>query len=140
LYPQNDPELQKNIESAIQTASRKHGVDSNLIRAVIKQESNYNPTVTSTAGAQGLMQIMPETAKYLGVKNPWNIEQNINGGTLYLKEQINTFKNIPLALAAYNAGPNSVRKYGGIPPFRETQDYVKKVTDYFSSYTKQNLR
>ncbi len=134
----DNDKLMTKIESAIDNASRKHGVDSNLIRAVIKQESNFHPNVTSSAGAEGVMQVMPGTAKYLDITNPWDIDQNINGGTLYLKEQLEQFKSLPLALAAYNAGPNNVTRYDGIPPFRETQDYVKKVTDYYAQYSNQN--
>ena len=133
--PNDNTELMNLINSSIDSASLKYGVDKDLIRAVMKQESSFNPTSISTSGAQGLMQLMPGTADSLSVKNPFDISQNINGGVQYLKDQLTTFDgNISLALAAYNAGPNSVQKYGGIPPFDETQDYVKKVTEYYNQY------
>jgi membrane-bound lytic murein transglycosylase B len=126
--------LSHKIDEAISKSSVKHGVDKALIRAVIKQESNFNLTVVSTAGAQGLMQLMPDTARWLGVANVWDIEQNIDGGTRFLKDQLNTFGDMRLALAAYNAGPNAVKKFGGVPPYRETQDYVVKVIHYYNSF------
>lgn len=116
----------------INASASKHGLDPNLIAAIIKQESNFNNNVTSHAGAQGLMQLMPGTARSLGVKNPFNAKQNIEGGTKYIAQQLKAFDgNLDMALAAYNAGPGNVKKHGGIPPFKETQNYVKKVSaDY----------
>ena len=108
--------------------SKQHNVDPVLVFSVMKTESHFRHSTVSTAGAKGLMQLMPSTAQGLGVTNAYDAEQNIMGGTKYLKGLMDRFdNNKSLALAAYNAGPNAVKKYGGIPPYMETQNYVKNV-------------
>ena len=117
------------IKDSILNAAQKYNLPVNLITSVIRAESNFQVKALSYAGAQGLMQLMPDTARELGVKNPFNIEENIDGGSRYLRKMLDSFGgDLKLALAAYNAGPEAVIRYGRkVPPFRETQQYVNRV-------------
>ncbi len=118
----------------IEQAAEKYGVDPDLIEAVIQAESNYDADAVSSAGAQGLMQLMPATARSLGVTDAFDPAQNINGGVKLLSQLLNQYDgNVKLALAAYNAGPGAVAKYDGIPPYNETQKYVTRVLDFYQS-------
>ncbi len=124
----------------INKASKQHDVDPAIVKAVIMAESSYNPRAVSPKGAVGLMQLMPSTAESLGVANSFNPEQNIQGGTKYLKKLIDKFNgDIKLALAAYNAGPAHVKKHNGVPPFKDTVYYVYKVYHYYDFYKSQDV-
>lgn len=114
--------------SMVSQISKKHGVDEKLVQALIKQESGFNPKATSHCGAKGLMQLMPGTAKTLGVTDAYNPVQNVDGGVRHLKWLLSKYNgNVILALAAYNAGSGAVDKYDGVPPYPETQNYVKSI-------------
>ena len=126
----------EDIDHLIETYSEKNGLDSAFVKAVIKIESGFQPKVTSSCGAMGLMQLMPATANSMGVKDAYDPEQNIAGGTKYLKGLLDRFGgDKSLALAAYNAGPNAVAKYNGIPPYKETQNYVKNIMSMYQRYS-----
>ena len=128
-------ELMPRIDAAIEAFSEQFKADPLLVRAGMKQESSFQPFALSTSGAMGLMQLMPGTAEGLGVSDPYNIEENIRGGVQYLSYQLKAFDNdLKLALAAYNAGPNAVRRFGGIPPYEQTQKYVELVLKYYDMY------
>lgn len=121
------------LEQIFDEAARTYNVPKNLIKAIAKAESDFRPDATSKAGAQGIMQLMPATARELGVTDAYDPYQNIMGGTRYISQMLAKYDgNVSLALAAYNAGSNNVAKYGGIPPFKETQNYVVKVTQYMN--------
>ena len=130
-FEKYDPEILK--------ASQRYSVDYNLVKAVIKAESNFNPKAVSRAGARGLMQLMPQTANLLQVNDSFHPEDNIDGGVRYLRYLLNLYNdNLQLALAAYNAGENAVFKYRGIPPYQETQTYVQRVLRYYQQYAKES--
>ncbi len=111
----------------IKAAAQREGLDTQLVKAVVETESGFNPNAVSHAGAKGLMQLMDGTAKSLGVKDPFDPASNLAGGTKFLRSLLDRFHSVPLALAAYNAGPAAVEKYGGLPPYQETRNYVERV-------------
>lgn len=118
------------LDTIFEEAAQLYHVPSGLLKAIGKVESNFNPSIVSSAGAQGVMQLMPDTAKSLGVEDPFDARSNIMGGAKYIAQKLKEYDgDIDLALAAYNAGSGNVKKYGGVPPFKETQNYIRKVKD-----------
>lgn len=122
------------LETLVDHYASRFQLDPALLLAVIKVESDFDPQVVSRKGAQGLMQLMPDTARLLGVRNPFDPSESIFGGAQYLRKMLDTFDDLDLALAAYNAGPGTVRRFGGIPPYEETINYVKRVRYYINHY------
>lgn len=134
-HAKGKPVEKTEINELIEEYSAKNGLDKDFVKSVVRHESGFNVNATSKCGAMGLMQLMPATAQGLGVTNAYDAEQNIAGGTKYLKGLMDRFdNNKELALAAYNAGPNAVKKYGGIPPYKETQNYVKNIMKTYDNY------
>jgi soluble lytic murein transglycosylase-like protein len=120
------------IDQAIESSAKQHGVDANLVRAIIKAESNFNPKALSRKGAMGLMQLMPDTARSLNVTNPFDPTQNVDAGVRYFKNLMKNYRgDVRLSLAAYNAGAGAVARSNGVPKFRETQNYVKQITEMY---------
>ena len=124
---------QREIDAAIDQAATRHNVDPNLVRALVKVESNFNPNAVSRKGAMGLMQLMPQTARQLNLKNPFDPQQNIDAGVRHLKQLLESYGgDVQLSLAAYNAGSGAVARSRGIPHFAETQNYVRRITNLYS--------
>jgi soluble lytic murein transglycosylase-like protein len=129
---------EQDYAGAINEAARQWKLDPALLKAVVKQESGFNPSAVSGAGAMGLMQLMPDTARELGVNNPMDARENLMGGARYLSSMLDRFDgNLTKALAAYNAGPGAVEKYGGVPPYEETQNYVSSILAMYADFRKK---
>ena len=139
---------QREIDAAIEKAAARHSVDANLVRALVKVESNFNPNAVSRKGAMGLMQLMPQTARQLKVNNPFNPEENVDAGVRHLKRLLESYGgNVPLSLAAYNAGAGAVARSAGIPHYAETRNYVRRITrlygggdGYFAGASREPVR
>ena len=127
------------FERVFEEVAQKYQLDPALLKAIAKVESNFNPKAISPKGAMGIMQLIPSTARLVGVTDPFDPVENIHGGARYLRMLLDEFKDLKLSLAAYNAGPEAVRQYGGIPPFPETINYVKNVIEYYRALKRENL-
>lgn len=126
------------LDRMIETEARNYGMEPALVKAVVHAESSFDARAVSSAGAMGLMQLMPKTGEEFGLRDPFNPRENVRVGTRYLRNLLKVFNNnLPLALAAYNAGINKVMKYGGIPPYRETERYVRKVLKFYETYAQK---
>ena len=138
IYLKEKPPVEDGHRSYLDIIRRhavSYGLEEALVKAVIKVESDYQPGTVSKKGAQGLMQLIPETARLLNVHNPFDPSENIRGGSAYLRRMLDLFnENLELALAAYNSGPTTVKRYGGMPPYEETRNYVKRVKRYLDYY------
>lgn len=121
--------------TTIESIAEAQGLDPNLVKAMVKAESGFKPKAVSPKGAMGLMQLMPETAEGLGVKDPFDPEENVTGGVKFLKGLLKEFKDPEKAIAAYNAGPGAVKRYKGVPPYEETKQYVSKVKRYYKDFS-----
>jgi len=132
--PPGEAQSPSAYDELIARAARRHGLPPALVKAVVKAESNFQPTAISEKGARGLMQLMPETADDLGVADAFRPEDNVQGGTRYLRAMYDRFGDWENALAAYNAGPGAVDRFGGVPPYAETQEYVERVLHYYRRY------
>lgn len=134
-----NPGAENGFDNLIAKAAEQYKLDFFLIKSIIKAESCFDIKATSSKGAMGLMQLMPDTAKLLGVSDGYSPEDNVMGGSKFLKNLISKFKDTEKAIAAYNAGPAAVVYYEGIPPYKETQEYVRKVKNFYFEYTKKQL-
>jgi soluble lytic murein transglycosylase-like protein len=128
------PAIESAYDNLILISAREHRVEPALVKAVIAAESNFRPDAVSRVGAQGLMQLMPKTAASLGVEDAFHPRENVDGGTRYLRAMLDRYGDVSRALAAYNAGPEAVDRYRGIPPYRETRAYVARVLTYYRGY------
>lgn len=135
----NESALQAKFDEIFEEVSRRFNLDPHLLRAMAKVESNFNPRAVSPKGAMGVMQLIPSTARLVGVANPFDPVENIYGGAKYLRMLLDEFGDLRLSLAAYNAGPEAVKKYQGIPPYTETVNYVKNVLLYYDLYRRREL-
>ena len=135
LFSTRLPRTGRKLSDTIDEIAQEHGVSPALVKAVIRVESNWNPNAISPMGAVGLMQVLPSTARRVGVRNPYDPQSNIRAGVKYLRQLLDMFENDEaLALAAYNSGPAKVQKYGDIPPFKETRAFVSRVMHYYRTY------
>jgi hypothetical protein len=135
--PVSTPSRDKGLHQAIQRIAENHGIHPSFVHAVIKAESNYDPLAVSPKGAQGLMQLMPQTAQQFGVRNVFDPVENVRGGVEYLRHLLDQYGDAGVTLAAYNAGPGAVERYGGVPPYRETQQFVRRVNRFYDSFRAQ---